>query len=229
MNKGKLFGIGVGPGDPELVTMKAVRLMKEADLIAVPDKGTGEKTALNIVKDYVEGKELLYCPTPMIRDQAVLDQCYTEIADRICALLEQGKNVCMITLGDPSIYSTYIYVHKKVLARGYEAELVPGVPSFCAVAARLGTSLCEGSDRLLIVPASCDVTEVLDVPANKVFMKAGSSIQQLQEQLRDCGLLDKAALVANCGMENEQVWQHFEDMKESSGYFSIVVVKEREE
>lgn len=229
MNKGKLYGIGVGPGDPELVTVKAVRLMKEADLIAVPDKGTGEKTALNIVKDYVAGKELLYCPTPMIRDQAALDRGYTEIADQICQLLDQGKNVCMITLGDPSIYSTYIYVHKKVLARGYEAELVPGVPSFCAVAAKLGQSLCEGSDRLLIVPASCDVTEALNVPANKVFMKAGRSIQQLQNQLRDCGLLDQAAMVENCGMENEKVWQHFADMKENSGYFSVVVVKERDE
>lgn len=228
MNKGKLFGIGVGPGDPELVTMKAVRLMKEADVIAVPDKGSGEKTALNIVREYVEGKELMDCPTPMIRDQEALDRCYTEIADRICTLLEQGKNVCMITLGDPSIYSTYIYVHKKVLNRGYEAQLVPGVPSFCAVAARLGQSLCEGSDRLLIVPASCDVTEALEFPANKIFMKAGKSIQQLQQQLRERNLLERASMVANCGMENEQVFQNFGDMKESSGYFSVVVVKERE-
>ena len=144
MEKGKLYGVGVGPGDPELLTKKAERVLREADVVAVPDKGAGEKTALNIVADIVGGKELLYCPTPMVRDRAVLDGCYEKIADDICALLDAGKVVAFITLGDPTVYSTYIYVHKKVLARGYAAELVPGVPSFCAVAARLNTSLCEG-------------------------------------------------------------------------------------
>ena len=137
MNRGKLYGVGVGPGDPELLTLKARRILLEADVVAVPDKGSGEKTALNIVKDVVEGKNLRPCPTPMVRDKALLDGCYEEIAARICALLDEGKNVAFITLGDPTLYSTYIYVHKKVLARGYDAELIPGVPSFCAVAARL--------------------------------------------------------------------------------------------
>ncbi|MEG1430575.1 MAG: precorrin-2 C(20)-methyltransferase, partial [Oscillospiraceae bacterium] len=154
MTEGRLYGIGVGPGDPELLTLKAVRLLGEADIIAVPDKGTGEKTALNIVKDFVVGKELLYCPTPMVRDGARLEACYEEIATKICDLLKAGKTVAFITLGDPTVYSTYIYVHKKVLARGYGAELIPGVPSFCAVAAELGVSLCEGGERLLVVPAS---------------------------------------------------------------------------
>ena len=228
MTKGKLFGLGVGPGDPELLTLKAVRLLKEADVVAVPDKGAGEKTALQIVQAFVEGKQLLYCPTPMVRDKARLDQCYEEIADNICTLLDEGKTVSFITLGDPAIYSTYIYVHKKVLARGYEAELVPGVTSFCAVAARLGQSLCEGSDRLLIVPASCDLSDSMDIRANKVFMKAGSGIMQLQEQLRLSGQLEQASMVENCGMSNEHVWENFGDMTENSGYFSVVVVKERD-
>lgn len=228
MKKGKLYGLGVGPGDPELLTLKAVRLLKEADVVAVPDKGTGEKTALQIVKDFVEGKELLYCPTPMVRDKTRLNQCYEEIADDICDLLDAGKNVSFITLGDPTIYSTYIYVHKKVVARGYDAQLVPGVPSFCAVAARLGQSLCESAERLLIVPASCDLNDSMDICANKVFMKAGKGILQLQEQLRESGQLEHAAMVENCGMENEQVWPHFADMTENSGYFSVVVVKECE-
>ena len=228
MKKGKLYGLGVGPGDPELLTLKAARLLREADIVAVPDKGTGEKTALNIVRDHVEGKELMFCPTPMIRDKARLDQGYQEIADRICTLLEQGKNVCFITLGDPTIYSTYIYVHKKVAARGYEAILVPGVPSFCAVAARLGTSLCEGSQRLLVVPASSDTTDTMDVKANKIFMKAGSGILELQEQLRRHDLLDNAFMVENCGMENEHIYPRFGELTENSGYFSVVVVKERD-
>ena len=228
MEKGKLYGIGVGPGDPELLTLKAVRLLREADIVAVPDKGAGEKTALNIVKAHVEDKELMYCPTPMIRDKAKLDQCYQEIADRICTLLDEGKTVSFITLGDPTIYSTYIYVHKKVVARGYDAELVPGVTSFCAVASRLGQSLCEGKQRLLIVPASSDASDTMAVKANKVFMKAGSGIMELQNQLRETNQLEHAFMVENCGMENEHIYPRFADLTENSGYFSVVVVKECE-
>lgn len=226
MERGKLYGVGVGPGDPELVTKKAERVLREADIVAVPDKGAGEKTALNIVRDIVAGKELLYCPTPMVRDRAVLDGCYEQIANDICALLDEGKNVAFITLGDPTVYSTYIYVHKKVLSRGYDAELIPGVPSFCAVAARLNTSLCEGAERLLIVPASHDAADCMDIRANKVFMKAGKAIGELQTQLAERGMLDKASLVANCGMEGELVCPRFADMTDGTGYFSIVLVKE---
>ena len=225
MEKGILYGIGVGPGDPELLTLKAVRLLKQADIIGVPDKGAGEKTALNIVKDFVDEKKVCFFPTPMIRDKAALQKNYEEQADRICRYLEEGKQVVFITLGDPTVYSTYYYVHEIVASRGYEAVLVPGVPSFCAVAARLGTSLCERSDRLLIVPASSNVEDALKVNANKVFMKAGSSILELQQQLKEAGKLDQAFAVENCGMENEHIWHHFGDMKEPSGYFSIVVVK----
>ena len=229
MERGKLYGVGVGPGDPELVTKKAERVLREADIVAVPDKGAGEKTALNIVRDIVAGKELLYCPTPMVRDRAVLDGCYEQIAGDICALLDEGRNVAFITLGDPTVYSTYIYVHKKVLARGYEAELIPGVPSFCAVAARLNTSLCEGAERLLIVPASHDAADCLDIRANKVFMKAGKAIGELQAQLAERGMLEHASLVANCGMEGEAVYPRFAELTDGSGYFSVVLVKKGEE
>ena len=229
MTRGKLYGVGVGPGDPELLTLKAVRILKEADVIAVPDKGSGERTALGIVQAYVAGKEQLICVTPMVRDQAVLDAAHDRIAGDICALLEKGKNVAFITLGDPTVYATYMYIHRRVLARGYEAVLVPGVPSFCAVAARLNTSLCEQSQRLLIVPASHkDVVDCLDVDANLVFMKAGREIGALKEKLSDHGLLESASLVANCGMEGEQVWERFADMPENTGYFSVVLVKRGE-
>lgn len=226
MDKGMLYGVGVGPGDPELLTLKGARILEQADVVAVPDKGAGEKTALNIVAGYIKGKTILNCPTPMVRDKERLDQAYTEIADQVCALLDQGKTVAFITLGDPTVYSTYIYVHKKVLTRGYRAELVPGVPSFCAVAARLGTALCEGSQRLLIVPASHEAGDTMQVKANKVFMKAGRAIGELREELRVNGLLEQASMVSNCGMEGERVYEHFADLEDGSGYFSVVLVKD---
>ena len=229
MTRGTLYGLGVGPGDPELLTLKAVRILREADVIAVPDKGSGEKTAFRIVQEYVADKTILTCVTPMVRDQAVLDAAHDQIAADICALLEDGKNVAFITLGDPTVYATYMYIHRRVLSRGYEAVLVPGVPSFCAVAARLNTSLCEQSQRLLIVPASHkDMEDCLNVDANLVFMKAGREIGALREKLAEHGLLEHASLVANCGMEGEQVWEHFADIPENTGYFSVVLVKKGE-
>ena len=103
----------------------------------------------------------------MIRDNAALDAAYEKNADLVCAALDQGKDVAFLTLGDPTVYSTYLYLHRKVVSRGYEAEIIPGVPSFCAVAARLGMALCEKGERLLIVPASHkDMSDCLDLDAN---------------------------------------------------------------
>jgi len=224
--RGILYGVGVGPGDPELLTLKAQRILSQADVIAVPDKGAGEKTALNIIGGLAEGKSLLYCAAPMVRDPEQLETAYTENARKITALLDEGKTVAFITLGDPSVYSTYLYTHRRVLAMGYEAKIIPGVPSFCAVAAALGDGLCEGGERLLIVPASHqDVSDCLAVDANYVFMKAGREIDRLRDTLAEHGLLDRAAMVENCGMETERVWPRFADAPDGSGYFSVVLVK----
>ena len=141
--RGMLYGVGVGPGDPELITKKAERIIRQAAVLAVPDPGRGEKTALNIVGELADGKELLTCEAPMVRDHAALDGAYERNADRVCAALDAGKDVAFITLGDPTVYSTYLYLHKKVVARGYDAQIIPGVPSFCAVVRR--ASGCSSS------------------------------------------------------------------------------------
>lgn len=222
---GKLWGVGVGPGDPELLTVKAVRVLREADVVIVPDASSGDKVALNIAKDYLKGKQIQFVKTPMVRDKAVMDAAHEQAADTISALLDDGKQVAFLTLGDPAIYSTYMYIHQKVLRRGYAVEVVPGIPSFCAAAARLNQSLCLGREPLTIIPASHDQNDLMDLPGNKVFMKAGRSILELQQALGEKGLLEGASMVENCSMENEHVYPHFADLKEPSGYFSLVIVK----
>ena len=226
MKTGTLYGIGVGPGDPELLTLKAVRILQAAQVIAAPDKGRGEQTALNIVSAWIKGKPVLSCPAPMVHDPDVLDQAHTRAADQICAVLDEGKDVAFITLGDPAVYSTYIYIHRKVMDRGYPVELVPGVPSFCAAAARLNTSLCQGQERLLIVPACHDVEDTFPVKANKVYMKAGRSLEALKQNLAAHGQLDRASAACNVGMDNEGVFPRLADMEQSPGYFSVVLVRE---
>ena len=143
---GILYGAGVGPGDPELMTLKAVRLIKENEIIALPGPSAKETVAYQIavkaVPELAE-KNLLSVDMPMTHDKEEMRQNHEKAADAIEAYLKQGQNVVFLTLGDPTIYSTYLYVQKRILARGYQAELVSGITSFCAAAARTCTSLAE--------------------------------------------------------------------------------------
>lgn len=226
MEKGMLYGVGVGPGDPELLTIKASNILRAADVVAAPRTEGGGQAALDIAAPYIQGKPVLYCAAPMSRDRSAALASYREAAGEICSLLDRGKTVAFLTLGDPTVYSTYMNVHRMVREAGYEAALIPGVPSFCAAAARLGISLCEGSERLLIVPAGYPGLEgSLDVDANKVLMKAGRSLPALRDLLEKRGELENASLAANCGMDGEVILPRLADLTGPTGYFSLVVVR----
>lgn len=226
MNKGTLYGISVGPGDPELLTLKAVRLIRAADVIAVPNIGHKRQTAYTIAEDYLEDKDILDCLTPMTRDRSIVETAYVKIADDLCALLDEGKSIAYLCLGDIGVYSTYIYINDLVRHRGYETEIVPGVTSFCAAAAKLGIALCEGPERLLVAPVMArNVDEILDIPANKAFMKSGKEIGALRDKLEEHGQLDYASMVANCGLPDEKIFEHLSDISDDTDYFSVVIVK----
>lgn len=226
MNKGKLYGVSVGPGDPELLTLRAARVLGEVDCVAAPDIGGSSRTALHIVEDYIQGKELVDCTTPMTNDLQATGRAYDVIADRIAVLLDEGKSVAFITLGDASVYSTWSYVCERMRPRGYDIEVIAGVTSFCAAAARLGEPLCERSEQLLIVPASTgDPRGALDVPGTKVFMKSGRRLGELRDFLRTRGVSSTSSLVANCGLEGEAVVRDLDSVEELPGYMSVVITK----
>lgn len=226
MSKGILYGVSVGPGDPELLTYKAVRTIREADVVAVPNIGHKRQTAYDICEEHLQGKELLDCSTPMTKDRSVVLAAYEKIADDLCSLLDEGKSVAYLCLGDIAIYSTYIYVHDIVVARGYTAQIIPGVTSFSACAAKLGMALCEGPERLLVAPVmASDVDDILDVPANKVFMKSGKAVHDLRDKLEARGELDRASMVANCGLADEKVFERLADIDDEGDYFSVVIVR----
>ena len=227
MKKGKLYSVGVGPGDPELLTAKAIRVLSECDIVAVPQSDGGGQTALDIAAQYIKDKTVRSFAMPMTHDRAARDASHDAAADAICALIGEGKTVAFLTLGDPTVYSTAWYVHKRVAARGCEAELVPGVPSFCAAAARLGRALCEDGEMLHIIPASHGrEREGLALPGSKVLMKAGRGVLRVRDELRESDQLEQAALVERCGMEGERVVYDLDELDEPSGYFSIILVKE---
>lgn len=228
--KGILYGVGVGPGDPELITVKAVRILQECDVVAVPQTGEGEKTAWNIARPYIADKPVLSCDMPMTRDAAIRAACHDKAANAISALLEQGKTVVFLTLGDSTIYSTYGYIHQRILQRGYEARFIPGVPSFCAAAAATGQALCEDGEMLHIIPASHATTETgLDLPGSKVLMKAGKELLAVRDKLQQRGQLTNAVLVERCGMAGERIWRDWSTLHEPTGYFSVVLVKEQQQ
>ena len=132
------------------------------------------------------------------------------------------------SLGDPSIYSTYIYIHKRVLAAGFEAQLVPGIPSFCAAAARLNEGLTETSQALHVIPASYKgLAEAMELPGTKVLMKSGKSIGKIRDLIQQQPERWEAKMVERCGMEGERVFLSAEEIDPQASYFSIVVVKDR--
>ena len=142
-------------------------------------------------------------------------------------MLKEGKNVVFITLGDPTVYATCIYVHKRVLAKGYKAELIPGVPSFCAVAAKLNVALCERSEPLIILPGSYkESAAFLDGPGNKVLMKSASQIAKVRDELKERGLISHAAMIERCGLPGEKIYKDLNEIDEKSSYFSVILVKE---
>lgn len=228
---GKLYGLGVGPGDPELMTLKAVRLIRECGVIAVPASGRETNAALEIARGAVpeiEEKELLEVSMPMIRDESMLKESHDKAAEAVIAELEKGRDVAFLTLGDPSIYSTYIYVHDRVRAKGYETEIVPGIPSFCAVAARLNEGLTEASEALHIIPASYEgLEEALALKGTRVLMKSGKSIGKVKALLQNAENPPSVKMVERCGMQGERVFERLEDLDEEAGYFSILIVKNK--
>lgn len=223
--KGILYGVGVGPGDPELITLKAVRLIKQCAYIAVPADDKNTCLAYKIASQAVEisEKPCIEIHMPMTKDKAALEKVHADGAKKIAGMLEQGKDVAFLVLGDPVIYATYGYIHEKIRALGYEAQIISAVPSFCAAAARLNISLVQQAQELHIIPASYSCREALKLPGTKVFMKAGSRMAQLKDALR--GTKDAVFMIENCGMENENVSYSADGLDEGAGYYSIVIVK----
>ena len=226
--KGVFYAVGIGPGDPELLTVKAVKLLERCPVIAAPRTRSGEMLALRIARQAVslEGKTVLPLFFPMCRDKEGQRAAHEAAAAQVASRLDRGEDVAMLNLGDVSIYATCGYVMELLREQGYRTEMVPGVPSFCAVAARLGISLTTMNAPLHLVPAGGGpLEETLAMPGTKVLMKSASQMGRVLETLRDTGLLNCSAMVQDCGLPGERVYETMEDVPDSAGYFATIVVK----
>jgi len=244
--QGTLYGVGIGPGDPELLTLKAVKVIQSCAVITYPEPrgSSGRVLAADIATaalPELASKRRLGLHLPMTRDAEVLAANRQAAASAICEHLAAGEDVCFLTLGDPSIYSTYIYLHRIVRQRGYRVVVVPGVTSFCAAAAILGDGLVDAEQPLHIVPASypgvgwgvsgdgmdkAEASGEIDGGVS-VLMKSGLAILDMLDKLqaveRSGG---SVGIVENCGLPNQRIWQVSEITAENKpGYFTVVVVK----
>ena len=129
-----------------------------------------------------------------------------------------------MTLGDTSVYSTYLYVHTKILEMGYEAEIISGITSFCAVAARLNIGLVEKAEELHVIPASYQIEEALKLQGTKVLMKAGTKMGEVKKLLMESG--QNVVMIENCGMPGEKIYHSAQEIPEDAGYYSLIIVKE---
>ena len=230
MKKGVFYGVGVGPGDPELMTLKAVRVLERCPVIAAPKTKSGEMLALDIASAAVDLKEKTIVPLyfSMERDKAAQHAAHLDAVEAVRPYLDAGQDVAMLNLGDVSIYATYSYLMEILGGQGYKTVMVPGVPSFCAVAARLGISLTEMNGPLHIAPGSMALDEVLNQPGTKVLMKSGRQMPAVLDALAARNALGKSMLVQNCGLPEETVYPDLSQSRPEGkhGYFSTVIVKE---
>ncbi len=229
MSEGLLYGVGIGPGDSELLTLKALRILKENRVLAVPQTKGEKNTALDIVSNVIDisVKEILYIDFPMTADERILAESHKKSADLICGYLKKGENVVFISIGDISIYSTFGYINNIIKYLGFKTVMVPGIPSFCAVSSALGISLTDMKKPVHIIPAvHGGIEESIKLDGTKVFMKSGSSAVELKNTVNEKGISEKAYAVTDCGLDTEKIFYDVNDITDKLGYFTTFIVKD---
>ena len=207
---GTFYGIGVGPGDPELLTVKAIDALKKIDVLIAPKtEKKSDSVALSIAEPYLKPSvEIIFQTFPMVKDFASEKKIFEANKEEILNLLRGGKNVGFATLGDPMFYSTYIYIFRLLEPCGIKIVTIPGVPAFLAIAAQIGRPLAYGNDILTIIPATTELDAIknfLDKADATVLMKVYKNFPEVVDALKTRGLIDEAVLVSRCGLDDEKI------------------------
>jgi len=235
-----LIGIGVGPGDPDLLTVKAVKAIHNADIIMCPaSKEDRPSIALSVVSSLIDkskNQEIVKLIFPMTKDKDILDATWKKNAKIMAEKVLLGKNVVYLTVGDPYLYSTWIYMYKD-LKENYpdmEISVIPGIVSIFTFASKIGISIAEGAEKVAIIPSCYDLTSVKEIAKyseTMVFLKDGRYFDQVIDVLKESGFPDDSifAIGQDLGTENEIIRKmtlgEVNDKTLTTKYFSILVVK----
>lgn len=236
----ELIGIGVGPGDPDLLTVKAVRAIQNADVIMCPaSKADRPSIALSVVSSLIDkskNQEIIKLVFPMTKDKDILESTWKKNAKIMANKVLSGKNVVYLTVGDPYLYSTWIYMHKDIMENHPEIKqsVIPGIVSMFTFAAKVGISIAEGAEKVSIIPSCYDLSSVKEIAKNSevlVFLKDGRYFDQVIDVLRDAGFPDTSifAIGQDLGTDHEIIRKitlgDVNDGTLTTKYFSILVVK----
>ncbi|WP_034658531.1 precorrin-2 C(20)-methyltransferase [Robertmurraya massiliosenegalensis] len=233
MSIGTLYGLGVGPGDPELITVKAFRKLLESPVIAYPKKLKGSKSyAHRIVEVYINPneKEMLGLVFPMTKDEETLRVEWAKAVDAIYRYLVQGKDVAFVTEGDPMLFSTFIHIMNLMKSKYPEVaiETVAGISSFNGTANRLGIPLADGDEYVAMIPATEDMEEmrrVIETHDSIVFIKVAKVIDDMLNLLEEMNLLNRTHVVTKVTSEEEVIWNINELRGAELNYLSCMVVR----
>ena len=227
---GKFYGVGVGPGDSELLTVKAVNAIKNADVIIAPktEKKDGS-IALTIAEPYILDAEIIFQTFPMIKNFDESKEIFIQNTNQILEFLRDGKNVAFLTLGDPMFFSTYIYIYDLLKDSGANIETISGVPAFLAIASHIGRPPAYGNDIITIIPATAHKDRIIDalkISDATVLMKVYKNFDEIVDLLDAENLLDEAILVSRYGLEDEKVLTNLRTHKnEKLNYLSTILTR----
>ena len=238
MNYGTLYGVGVGPGAPDLLTLRAIDTLKRAEVLALPRSSDyGASMAWKIIEPIVgkmPGQERLFLTFPMSKEPMRLRRAWDVAFAKIGEHLEGGRSVAFATEGDPSLYSTFGYLQREASQRwpGIRVEVVPGVSSIMAVPAITGTPLADGLERIAIIPANYgvdDLVATLNAFDTTILMKIGSEMPKVVDALERTGLIEKAVYVSKATMREQRVVTDLREVRADRGdCFAMVIVTRRE-
>lgn len=224
---GILYGVSVGPGDPELLTIKAANIIGKCGIIAVPQTKGENALALSIAEQAVDisAKEIVYLDFLMTKDEEKLKANHRESAEKLAVYLEKGENVALLNIGDISVYSTFSYIMDIILTMGYQSVMCPGVTSFCAAASAAGIPLVSGAETLTVTPGQNPrLSGILEEGGTKVIMKSGRSFSEVKQTILAGRPEAEVTIVENCGLKNEKIYRGL-DGDEEHGYFTLFIVK----
>lgn len=230
---GTLYGIGVGPGDPELIPLKSARILHQVDIIFAASSAKNDYSlAVSIAKHHIRKETpVIMLPFPMTKDREEAQIAWKQNAATMIELLEQGKNAAFITLGDSMTYSTYGYVLKHIQAAAphIHIETIPGITSYQAAAARLNAPLVEGEESLLImsgVKGGDRLRQFCSKPENVVFLKAYRNVKDIAIALEETGLSENSVAISHCGLPEEEIIRDLKELYDKPpGYWTLIIAK----
>jgi precorrin-2/cobalt-factor-2 C20-methyltransferase len=231
---GTLYGIGVGPGDPELITLKALKVLHQVPHIfaACSPKNT-YSLALSIVRCHLNGAGIEQLPFPMSKDPQVLKEAWEQNARRVLEVLAGGSDAAFVTLGDPLTYSTFGYLLKTLKRLRPETHIItiPGITSYSAAAALTQIPLTEGEESFYLVSGALGAArlkEVIDKSDNIVILKTYRHFDEIYQALEEMDLVDRTTCISRCGLDGETVVENLRDLKgRELPYLSMVIIKKQ--